>query len=140
MGLASSVYGFHNWHLCLHQTLKRKRRWRIRMRVFLWVGVRSDILSFLFTFHWLELSRACCVRLIVSLGTVARQAPLSMGFSRQYWSGLPCPSPGESSLPRGQTGISYISCIGKEFFTVAPLGKPRTRSNGHSYPQGNCKM
>ena len=28
-------------------------------------------------------------------GTVARQAPLSMGFSRQeYWSGLPCPSPG----------------------------------------------
>ena len=27
--------------------------------------------------------------------TVARQAPLSMGFSRQeYWSGLPCPLPG----------------------------------------------
>ena len=27
--------------------------------------------------------------------TVARQAPLSMGFSRQeYWTGLPCPSPG----------------------------------------------
>ena len=26
--------------------------------------------------------------------TVARQAPLSMGFSRQeYWSGLPFPSP-----------------------------------------------
>ena len=28
-------------------------------------------------------------------GTRARQAPLSMEFSRQeYWSGLPCPSPG----------------------------------------------
>ena len=28
--------------------------------------------------------------------TVARQAPLSVGFSRQeYWSGLPCPSPGD---------------------------------------------
>ena len=27
--------------------------------------------------------------------TVACQAPLSMGFSRQeYWSGLPCPPPG----------------------------------------------
>ena len=26
--------------------------------------------------------------------TIAHQAPLSMGFSRQeYWSGLPCPSP-----------------------------------------------
>ena len=34
--------------------------------------------------------------------TVARQAPLSMGFSRQeYWSGLPLPSPGD--LP--DTGI-----------------------------------
>ena len=30
--------------------------------------------------------------------TVARQAPLSMGFPRQeYWSGLPCPPPGGSS-------------------------------------------
>ena len=30
------------------------------------------------------------------LWTVAHQAPLSVGFSRQeYWSGLPCPSPGD---------------------------------------------
>ena len=29
--------------------------------------------------------------------TVACQAPLSMGFSRQeYWNGLPFPSPGEN--------------------------------------------
>ena len=34
--------------------------------------------------------------------TVARQAPLSVGFSRQeYWSGLPFPSPGRS---RGMGG------------------------------------
>ena len=32
--------------------------------------------------------------------TVAHQAPLSMGFSRQeYWSGLPFPSPGDLSYP-----------------------------------------
>ena len=32
--------------------------------------------------------------------TVACQAPLSMGFSRQeYWSGLPCPSPGDLPNP-----------------------------------------
>ena len=31
---------------------------------------------------------------------VAHQAPLSMGFSRQeYWSGLPCPPPGDLSNP-----------------------------------------
>ena len=33
-------------------------------------------------------------------GTVAYQALLSMGFSRQeYWSGLPCPSPGDLPDP-----------------------------------------
>ena len=32
--------------------------------------------------------------------TVARQAPLSMGFSKQeYWSGLPFPSPGDLPDP-----------------------------------------
>ena len=34
------------------------------------------------------------VRLFATPWTVAHQAPLSMGFSRQeYWGGLPCPSP-----------------------------------------------
>ena len=38
---------------------------------------------------------------LVSPWTVARQAPLSMGFSRQeYWSGLPFPSPGDLPNPR----------------------------------------
>ena len=36
------------------------------------------------------------VRLFATPWTVAHQAPLSMGFSRQeYWSGLPLPSPGD---------------------------------------------
>ena len=40
-----------------------------------------------------------CVTLATSW-TVARQAPLSVGFSRQeYWSGLPCPSPAEFADP-----------------------------------------
>ena len=39
-------------------------------------------------------SRSSHVRLFVTPWTVARQDPLSMGFSRQeYWSGLPFPSP-----------------------------------------------
>ena len=33
--------------------------------------------------------------------TVARRAPLSMGFPRQeHWSGLPCPPPGDLRYPR----------------------------------------
>ena len=41
-------------------------------------------------------SRFSCVQLFKILWTVAHQAPLFMGFSRQeYWSGLPCPSSGD---------------------------------------------
>ena len=37
--------------------------------------------------------------------TVAHQAPLSMGFSRQeYWSGLPFPSPGNFPDPGIESG------------------------------------
>ena len=42
------------------------------------------------------------VQLFVTLWTVACQASLCMGFSRQeYWSGLPLPSPGD--LPTSGT-------------------------------------
>ena len=47
-----------------------------------------------------------CVWLCVTLWTVALQAPLSMGFSRQeYWNGLPCPPPGDLPDP----GIKPVS-------------------------------
>ena len=46
------------------------------------------------------LSCFSCVQLFVTPWTVACQAPLSMGFSRQeYWSGLPCPPPGDLPYP-----------------------------------------
>ena len=36
------------------------------------------------------------VRLSVTLWTLAHQAPLSVRFSKkEYWSGLPCPPPGD---------------------------------------------
>ena len=50
--------------------------------------------------------------------TVAYQAPLSMGFSREaYWSGLPLPSPGTLSNP----GIKPMSpVLAGGFFTTEP--------------------
>ena len=40
------------------------------------------------------------VRIFATPWTVAHQAPLSMGFSRQeHWSGLPCPSPANTFVP-----------------------------------------
>ena len=74
--------------------------------------------------------RACVlshVRLFVTPWTVARQAPLSMGFSRQeYWSGLPFPPPGESSQPRDQT------CITGRFFPAVPPGKLQNTTLSYS--------
>ena len=69
------------------------------------------------------LSRFSPVRLSVTLWTVALQAPLSMGFSRQeYWSGEPFPSPG--CLP--DPGIEPESpALAGGFITTEPPGKPR---------------
>ena len=51
----------------------------------------------------------CCVQLCSTLATpwtVACQAPLSVGFSRQeYWTALPCPPPGYFPDP----GIEPVS-------------------------------
>ena len=46
------------------------------------------------------LSRFSLVQLSTTLWTIAHQAPLSMGFSRQeYWSRLPRPPPGDLPNP-----------------------------------------
>ena len=46
-----------------------------------------------------------CLILCDPLRTIAHQAPLSMELSRQeYWSGLPCPSPGDLSDPGIEPG------------------------------------
>ena len=54
--------------------------------------------------------------------TVAYQAPLSLGFSRQeYWSRLPFSSPGDLPDP----GIKPTSpALAGRFFTTAPPRKP----------------
>ena len=51
---------------------------------------------------------------------VARQAPLSMEFSRQeYWSGMPFPSPGNLPDP----GIELVSpALAGRFFITEPPG------------------
>ena len=56
------------------------------------------------------------VHLFATPWTIARQAPLSTGFSRQEeWSGLPCLPPGDLPNFRDQT---QVSCIAGRFFTV----------------------
>ena len=74
--------------------------------------------------NWAEMKGACVlsrVQLFATPWTVARQAPLSMGFPRQgYWSGLPFPDPGDLSNP----GIKLASlALAGRFFTTEPRGK-----------------
>ena len=50
------------------------------------------------------------VRLFATPWTVAYQASLSMGFSRQeYWSGSPFPSPGDFPNPGIEPRVSRIA-------------------------------
>ena len=74
------------------------------------------------------LGRFSRVQLFATQRTVARQAPLSMGFpGQEYWSGLPFPSPGDLPNP----GVECTSLLGllhwqAGSFPLAPPGKPST--------------
>ena len=61
-------------------------------------------------------------RLTVTVWTTACQAPLSTGFSRQeYWSELPCPSPGDPPSP-GIEPVSLMSpVLAGSFFTTCAM-------------------
>ena len=66
------------------------------------------------------LSCFSCAHVFEALWCVGHWASLSMGFSRQeYWSGLPCPPPGDLSIP----GIKLVSLMSPaltgRFFTTS---------------------
>ena len=74
------------------------------------------------------------VQLFVTLWTVAYQALLSMGFSRQeYWSGLPCPPPGDLSHPGIEAASLASPALASSFSTTEPPGKPFKEGLTHSY-------
>ena len=57
--------------------------------------------------------------------TVAHQAPLFMGFSRQeYWSGLPCPPPEDLPDPGIEPMSPASPALGGEFFTARVTWHP----------------
>ena len=63
-----------------------------------------------------------CVRLFVTLWTVAHQTHLFMGFSRQEYlprSGLPCPSPGDLPDPGIELASRMSPGLAVGFFTTS---------------------
>ena len=60
------------------------------------------------------------VQLFATPWTAACQAPLSMRFSRQeYWSGLPCPPPGDLPDPGIETPSPTSAALAGGFFTTS---------------------
>ena len=84
----------HDWvtqHSAAHIQIKLQGKWKVKVK---------------------SLS---CVRLFAIPWSVAYQASLSMGFSRQeYWSGLPFPSPGDLPNP----GVERSPILWADAFTV----------------------
>ena len=81
-----------------------------------------------------------CVCLVISNSivtpwTVARQAPLSMEFSRQeYWSGLPFPPPGDLPNPGIEPGSPTLQV---DSLASEPPGKPLNRGGCLVSVEGN---
>ena len=75
---------------------------------------------------WVLCMHACVpshfsrVLLFVILWIVACQAPMSMGFPMQeYWSGLPCPSPGNPPDPEVKPASLTSPVLASGFSTTS---------------------
>ena len=69
------------------------------------------------------------VQLFATPWTVAHQAPLSMGFSRQeYWSGLPFPPPGDLPDPGIEPACPVSLAMARVFFTTEPPAKKTSQT------------
>ena len=76
------------------------------------------------------LSHFSRVQFFVTLWIVAGEALLSMGISRgEYWSGLPCPPPGDLTDPGIEPRCSVLQV---DSLPAEPPGRPSFKTNIHS--------
>ena len=113
----------HKKRLCYRELKKKVRKSPPYSRFpHLSEGTERDLhVWHLACMHAKSLSR---VWLFATLWTVAHQTPLSMRFSRQeYWSGFPCPSPGDPPDPEIEpaslTSLTSPALAGRFFTTSA---------------------
>ena len=73
-----------------------------------------------------QLLQSCPI--LATLQTAAHQAPLSMGFSRkEYWSGLPCPLPGDLPNPGMEPTFPASPSLHVGSFLLSPRDVPGWR-------------
>ena len=86
-----------------------------------WSGIPISFRIF-HSLLWTLFSR---VQFCVTLWTVAHQAHLSMGFSKQeYWKGLPCPPPEDLLEPGINPCLLSLLHWQMASLSLEPLGKP----------------
>ena len=82
--------------------------------------------------HPCMLSSFGCIWLFVTPWTIACQAPLSMGFSRQdYWSELLCPPPGVLPDPGNELKSPASPALQVDSLPREPPRKPRVAFRWH---------
>ena len=130
------TYGWETWGMAVARTAPRPHHcprpyfewspvWLSEPRnlYFWWFQMATATALYLLWRHRLLLF-SHCVQLFATLWTVARQAPLSIVFSRQeYWSGLPFPSSRGSSWPWDGTPSPWSPPLAGRFFTIESPGK-----------------
>ena len=111
----NSRYHILLWQLSNHKRSEERNRelLLVQLSSFLFL-IRGETLFCVCPLLPLLLSLFSRVRLCETLWTAAHQAPLSIGFSRQeYWSGLPCPPPGDLPNQGSNPGLLHAG----RFFT-----------------------
>ena len=102
--------------------LQRNTEWQLISTDFPFRVIKNVLtwtLPLVAQFHVSAKSLQLCLTLC---GTVDCSPPgsLFMRFSRQeYWNGLPFPSPGELSHAGIEPKSLYVSCIGRQIFTIS---------------------
>ena len=129
-----SSYSYHSmWEFCLFASLQSQEL-QPHLEKFSFPKCAWDL-----TIHWAkallqDIGRKECVCaqwvwLFATPWTVALQAPLSMGFSRQeYWSGLLCPPP--ENLPNQGLNLHLLHLQVSSLSLVSP-GKPMLLYNSY---------
>ena len=86
----------------------------------IWAKYLTDAL-----FSGKQLIMLSCIRFFATPGTVARQAPLSKGFSKQeHWSGLPFPPPEALPNPGINPTPPVCPALQEDSLPTEQLGKP----------------
>ena len=88
--------------------------------------ISANLRRCVFVFYILVLS---CVQLFMTPWTVARPAPLSMGFLKEkYWSGLPFPPPGDLPNPGIKPTFPVSPALQADSLPAKPSAKPSISS------------